>query len=69
MAFLLWRYCLIASDGGRLSLITKYMQTDNDDGCSGLLALDDESWHNLVNFFDLLLQVDRRVNPHLYQAK
>jgi len=28
-----------------------------------------EATHNLVGFFDLLLKVDRRINPHLYKKK
>ena len=46
--------------------ITKSPQPEEFDG---LLKLDDESWRNLVNFFDLLLQVDKRTNPHLYQLE
>ena len=29
--------------------------------------LDEEGRRNLLGFFDLLIKVDRRVNPHLYQ--
>ena len=29
--------------------------------------LDEEARRNLFGFFDLLIKVDRRVNPHLYQ--
>lgn len=32
----------------------------------GLLELDDASWGNLVLFFELLLKVDMRNNPHHY---
>lgn len=28
-----------------------------------------EDQRNLVGFFELLLKVDKRVNPHLYQPK
>ena len=28
----------------------------------------DEVANNLIGFFDLLLEVDRRVNPHLYKC-
>jgi len=27
----------------------------------------DEAAHNLIGFFELLLEVDKRVNPHLYK--
>ena len=27
---------------------------------------DAEAQHNLIGFFQLLLRIDRRVNPHLY---
>lgn len=30
-------------------------------------GLDEEGRRNLLGFFDLLIKVDRRVNPHLYQ--
>lgn len=30
-------------------------------------GLDEEARRNLLGFFDLLIKVDRRVNPHLYQ--
>ena len=32
-------------------------------------GLDEEGRRNLLGFFDLLIKVDRRVNPHLYQQK
>jgi hypothetical protein len=31
--------------------------------------LDEEGRRNLLGFFDLLIKVDRRVNPHLYQKQ
>ena len=31
--------------------------------------LDEEGRRNLLGFFDLLIKVDRRVNPHLYQRQ
>jgi len=31
--------------------------------------LDEEGRRNLFGFFDLLIKVDRRVNPHLYQKQ
>jgi hypothetical protein len=31
--------------------------------------LDEEDRRNLFGFFDLLIKVDRRVNPHLYQKQ
>jgi len=31
--------------------------------------LDEESRRYLFGFFDLLIKVDRRVNPHLYQKQ
>lgn len=33
------------------------------------IELDFEAKQNLVGFFKLLLDVDRRVNPHLYQKQ
>lgn len=30
-------------------------------------TLDPDEKHNLLGFFDLLLKVDRRVNPNLYK--
>jgi len=36
----------------------------------GVEYSDDEAWeasHNLVGFFDLLLKMDRKQNPHLYE--
>lgn len=30
-------------------------------------GLDEEARENLLGFFDLLVKVDRRVNPQLYQ--
>lgn len=32
-------------------------------------GLDEEGRRNLLGFFDLLIKVDRRVNPHLYQKQ
>ena len=29
--------------------------------------LDEEARRNLLGFFDLLIKVDRRVNPHFYK--
>lgn len=29
--------------------------------------LNEEGRRNLIGFFDLLIKVDKRVNPHLYQ--
>jgi len=29
----------------------------------------DEARHNLIGLFQLLLKVDRRINPHLYKTK
>ncbi len=29
--------------------------------------MDFEAKHNLIGFFDLLLKIDMRVNPHLYK--
>ena len=31
--------------------------------------LDEEGRRNLLGFFDLLIKVDRRVNPQLYQKQ
>lgn len=31
--------------------------------------LDEEGRRNLLGFFDLLIKVDRWVNPHLYQKQ
>lgn len=31
--------------------------------------LDEEARRNLLGFFDLLIKVDRRVNPQLYQKQ
>ena len=31
--------------------------------------LDEEGRRNLLGFFDLLIRVDRRVNPQLYQKQ
>ena len=28
-----------------------------------------EAHHNLIGLFSILLEVDRRVNPHLYEKK
>ena len=32
-------------------------------------GLDDEAQRNLLGLFSLLLEVDKRVNPHLYKKK
>ena len=32
-------------------------------------GLDEEGRRNLLGFFDLLIKVDRRVNPQLYQKQ
>jgi len=34
---------------------------------NNLETLDFESKQNLVGFFDLLLKIDMRINPHLYK--
>lgn len=34
-----------------------------------ILELDFEATQNLVGFFELLLEVDRRINPHYYKKK
>lgn len=67
---LAYLFCAQLSWKHDASMNTKTGGNDASSGDdAGLLALSDESWRNLVNFFDLLLQVDRRVNPHLYGMK
>lgn len=34
-----------------------------------VIELDFEATQNLVGFFELLLEVDRRINPHYYKKK
>ena len=29
----------------------------------------EEDWRNIIGFFDLLLKIDRRNNPHLYKRR
>ena len=44
----------------------KYQQEEITDTDWTLDSLDFDARENLVGFFDLLLQIDQRNNPHLY---
>lgn len=42
---------------------------ENQEKSSQLLDLNPEDKQNLVGFFALLIKVDKRINPDLYQLK
>jgi hypothetical protein len=44
------------------------IQKDGPDNWS-VNDLDEEGRRNLLGFFDLLIKVDRRINPQLYQKQ
>ena len=46
-----------------------FMIGDKNDNEIEEKDFDFEARSNLVGFFDLLLKVDKRVNPHLYEDK
>lgn len=45
----------------------KWQEKQNHDKEGQDDSFDFEARNNLVGFFDLLLKVDKRVNPHLYK--
>lgn len=46
----------------------QYDTKDNQEKNPKLLDLIPDDKRNLVGFFALLIKVDKRVNPHLYQT-
>lgn len=41
-----------------------FVRTDNTEENNELI--DDSEQKSVIDFFDLLISIDRRVNPHLY---
>ena len=44
-------------------------EKENNEKKSKIAGFNPEDKRNLVGFFELLMKVDRRVNPHIYQRK
>lgn len=53
----------------RFFMSEKWQEKQNNDEADQSDNFDFEARNNLVGFYDLLLKIDKRINPHLYENK